>query len=92
MTDPRKQWDTQLEGDLPDCRLSHVVRHDNMITVGRMQFERVFCANCGCPGGGVTPEFAAHVFYVCSTCANILGPPPGCIEVQEETESRGVIA
>jgi hypothetical protein len=87
LADPRKHWDTQLEGGLPDSRLSWAQRHDKMVTVGRMHLERVYCASCGCNGGGVTPEFAAHVFYLCDECAVKLGPPPGCVEVQPEARA-----
>jgi hypothetical protein len=79
--DPRKRWDSQLEGGLPDSRLSASRRHDNMVTIGRLSYERVFCANCGKPGGAVTPEFAAHVFYVCDNCACKCGDPPGLAKI-----------
>jgi hypothetical protein len=80
-----RYWDRQLESGLPDSRLSYSNREKAMVVRGRMVLEKVFCANCGAEGGGVTPEFAAHVFYVCEPCALRLGPPPGCVEVQPET-------
>jgi hypothetical protein len=75
-------WDRQLEVDLPDSRLSSFKREQTLVRLGRLEYERVFCANCGAPGGGVTPEWSPHVFYVCDDCAHRLGPPAGCIEVK----------
>ncbi len=77
----RRRWDPQLEGGLPDCRLTGHRRRATTIAgvptmVGRVTMERVYCANCGAPGGAVTQEWAAHIFYVCDDCAGRLGPIP----------------
>ena len=79
-----RHWDRQLEDGLPDSRLSGMAREHKTVRVGRMLWEKVFCSNCGCDGGAVTPEFAAHVFYVCDDCNNRLGPPAGCVEVFQQ--------
>jgi hypothetical protein len=76
----KDNWDRQLEFGLPDCRLSGSSR-DKTVVVGRMEFERVFCANCGKSGGAVTAGWCSHIFYICDQCDEKLGPPPGCIEV-----------
>lgn len=69
-------WDSQLEGGLPDCRLSQrrdkTVVH-NTVRLGRMIMERVFCANCGCDGGLVTADWSPHVFYICEECFLVHG-------------------
>jgi hypothetical protein len=64
-------WNKELERGLPDCRLTvgrnktvvHKTRHVRAI------WERVFCANCGCDGGLVMEDWAAHIFYLCAECA-----------------------
>lgn len=73
-------WDKQLESGLPDSRLSSFKREQTMFSIGRKQYERVFCANCGTQGGGVTPEWAPHIFFVCDDCFLTHGAPPGCVE------------
>jgi len=78
-----RNWDRQLEGGLPESRLGWNRRESTMIQHGRMTLERVFCANCGCNGGGVTPEWAAHVFYLCDACAEKYGNLDGATEVPE---------
>jgi len=84
-----RNWNRELEGGLPDSRLVGTARSNKTITLGRMEFELVFCANCGCGGGAVTAEWSAHVFYICQPCADKLGPPPGLVEANE-TEVRGI--
>ena len=85
MTDLRnsRHWDRQLEEGLPDCRLSGTNRERTTFQLGRVTFEQVYCANCGDPGGGVTADWSTHVFYICNTCARLLGPPPGAVEIPE---------
>lgn len=83
MTDPRRNWDRQLETGLPDSRLGWHRRESTMVTVGRVQMEKCFCANCGCDGGAVTPEWAAHVFYLCEACAFKYGKIDAVAEVPE---------
>jgi hypothetical protein len=83
----KHSWNRELEFGLPDCRLrdpSH-----KMTPHGRMWMERVFCANCGCDGGLVTPDFARHVFFLCDVCAEVHGKIDGAVEVSAEAESRG---
>jgi len=77
-------WDKELEGGLPDCRLSPSTREKSIVMRGRMAFEKVYCANCGVESGLVTAEWSAHVFYVCNACVGINGAPPGCVEAPEE--------
>jgi hypothetical protein len=93
VVDPRnsKYWDKELEGGLPDSRLSGSKREHTAVHMqargimrGKMWMEKVFCANCGDEGGLITPEWAAHIFYICWPCAERLGPPPGLVEVSEE--------
>lgn len=55
-----------------------------MVRVGKLEMERVYCANnCGKSGGCVTPEWAAHVFYLCDECADKYGNIEGVTEVPE---------
>lgn len=92
MADPRKDWDSQLEEGFPDSRLSWATREDRMIKVGRLEYERIFCASCGVPGGAVTPQVFAHVFYVCDSCVQKCGQPPGLAEIKEEDHaSMGIV-
>jgi hypothetical protein len=92
MADPRKDWNSELEDGFPDSRLSWASREDKMIKIGRLEYERVYCASCGSPGGAVTPQFFAHVFYVCDGCATKLGPPGGLVQINEEDHaSMGII-
>ena len=76
-----KNWDQQLEFNLPDSRLSQNTRDDNIVYYARMHWEKVFCANCGVYGGLVTARQFPHVFYVCEKCVDKCGDPPGTIEV-----------
>lgn len=83
-------WDRQLEGGLPDSRLSGMARENRMVLYAHRLWERVFCANCGVNGGLVTAEWAAHVFYLCDPCTAKCGAPPGVVEA-DETAVRGGI-
>ena len=74
-----KDWDRQLEGSLPDCRLSGKASRAQIVRLGRLAFEKVFCADCGCDGGMVT-EGVPHVFYLCEPCA-LKGVPMSAIEI-----------
>ena len=74
-----KDWDRQLEDGLPDSRLSGKNSRSQIIRRGKLSFEKVFCADCGCDGGLVT-EGVPHVFYLCEPCA-LKGKPFGAIEV-----------
>jgi len=78
-----KNWDRELEGGLPDSRLSGTARENTTVAYARQLWERVFCASCGCDGGLVTAEFSAHVFYVCQECTDKMGAPPGMVEADE---------
>jgi len=75
-----RHWDREFEQGLPDCRLA-LRRDSTVIHIGRARLERVFCANCGAPGGGVTAEWAAHVFYLCDPCAAKPGMTLGLVQV-----------
>lgn len=82
-------WDKQLEGGLPDCRLSPTMRERSIVMRGRMAWETIFCANCGAAWGLVTAEWSAHVFCICDPCFEKLGPPPGSVQVPDETVRGG---
>ena len=82
-------WDRQLEDWLPDSRLSGTDRERTAIQLGRLKFERIFCASCGANGGGVLADWSPHVFYVCQECADKLGPPPGMAQIENEAALRG---
>jgi len=76
--DPNRcSWNRELEQNLPDSRLRGSRRRSTTIAYRDAErgvdllIERVFCANCGCDGGGVTAEWAPHVFYVCDPCSKL---------------------
>src|SRR5262245_32250925 len=83
----KHSWNRELEFGLQDSRLTF--DRDNKQTEARTPFgklwmERVYCANCGCDGGLVTPDWAQHVFYLCEECAHKYGAmPPSVAEVPE---------
>lgn len=83
-----KLWDRQLEGGLPDSRLSGTARENNTVVYAHMLWERVFCANCGKDGGLITADWSPHVFYVCDDCDKHCGSVPGLIKVDERA-ARG---
>jgi hypothetical protein len=66
-------WDRELEGGLPDCRLTGHRRRATTMSLGGVLMERVFCANCGADGGLVTADWSPHVFYVCDKCETVGG-------------------
>ena len=74
-------WDRQLEGGLPDSRLSGHARARKTVFRYGMELEVVFCANCGKPSHGITPGFSPHIFFQCDDCDKIYGPPPNCLRV-----------
>jgi hypothetical protein len=78
-------WDRELEFGNPDSRLRNASRHQReaLTPVGRLWMERVYCANCGCDGGLVTPEWFEHVFYLCQECADKHGKIAGTVEAPE---------
>jgi hypothetical protein len=82
----KHSWNRELEFGLPDSRLT-VDRarkmRENMTPVGRMWMEKVFCANCGCDGGAVTPEWARHIFFLCDDCAYRYGEIEGAVQVPD---------
>ena len=66
----------ELKAGLPDCRLT--ARRDRTVRfrmrrLGVAEMERVFCGNCGCDGGLITPDWAWRVFYLCEPCADKYG-------------------
>lgn len=85
-----RHWDRRLEAGLPDSRLSGSARENKTVVFARRLWERVFCANCGCNGGLVTADWAAHVFYVCDDCSARCAAPPGAIEADEAQVRGGV--
>lgn len=76
-------WDRQLEGGLPDSRLTGMKREHTTVVMGRMTFEKVFCAQCGCDAGLVTANWTPHIFFICDTCVHEHGAPPECVEIPE---------
>lgn len=79
--DPRDHnWDRELEKDgnvfLPDCRVRPIERDQHRFKLGSLVFDQVYCAECGKPWGGVTPN-SPHVFYLCDDCARGYKPPAG---------------
>jgi hypothetical protein len=83
-------WDRQLEGDLPDSRLSGPRRRATTVVRAGKLLELVFCASCGKSGGGVTADWAAHVFYYCDECFEKYDrrPPPGMAVADEAMEKQ----
>lgn len=79
-------WDRQLEEGLPDSRLRN--REKNRVYRGGLWWEPVYCADCGIPGGLVTADWAAHVFYVCDDCVGQKGEPPGVSKLTEADEKK----
>lgn len=68
------QWDREFEQGLPDSR----TKDRKTVFRARMQWEAVYCANCGKLHGLVTPEFTPHIFFVCDICfykMNKIAPP-----------------
>lgn len=79
--DPREgSWDKQLEKGLPDCRVAFQDREANRHPVGRMMWDKVFCAQCHKLYGACSPNIA-HIFYICDPCVRVNGPPPDCVQV-----------
>jgi len=82
----RLSWNCEFEQGLPDSRLKfdRANKQTEALTpVGRLFMERVYCANCACDGGLVSPEWAEHVFYLCQDCADKYGKIEGAVEVPE---------
>ncbi len=71
-------WDKQLEDGLPDSR----TRTRKLIQYARMEYEPIYCANCGKLTSLLTPDFSPHMHYVCDTCHRKLNglAPPGMVE------------
>jgi hypothetical protein len=74
-------WDRQLEKGLPDCRVAFGERERQRVPIGRMMWDKVFCAQCHELYGACTPNIA-HVFFICDTCVRVNGPPADCVEVR----------
>jgi hypothetical protein len=65
---------------LPDARLDLWARRKRTEFVfASLTFELVSCVNCGAGGGAVVK--GCPVFFLCDTCVEKWGPPPGTIEV-----------
>jgi hypothetical protein len=63
---------------LPDCRLknpTNVIR-DAYAGMG-LNWQPIFCANCGADGGLVPAENCDFAFYLCNPCAEKWGPIAG---------------
>jgi hypothetical protein len=84
-------WDRELESDLPDSRLRGPTRRATTLMRGRLEFERVFCANCGKPSGMVIANASPHVFFVCDdeACLKFVTiTTPGAVQASPEEERR----
>lgn len=79
-----RYWDKQLEGGLPECRLSLSNRERSLVHRARMVWETVYCANCGEPDGLVTAEWSAHVFCLCNKCFAKFGVIEGTVQVPDD--------
>lgn len=81
--DPRNgDWNKELEGGMPDCRLKVLDRDKLNFLWGyqNIKLDLFFCAVCGEPGGGVGPD-CPFIFYLCDNCAGVHGNPPGLVRV-----------
>jgi len=78
----RRNWDSQLENDLPDSRVRWCMDHE-LVYVGGRQRQHVYCASCGMRAGVIRPEWFAHVFYLCEPCCEKYGAIEGTVEVPE---------
>lgn len=70
-----------------DARLQTDRRKRTEVRTALGWSERVFCVNCGVPGGAVAKEWADHVFYLCNDCADARGGLP-LPEVPPDVEQR----
>lgn len=70
------------QDNLPDARLSTTNRKTICGPVGIMS--RVYCVNCGGPGGLVTEDWCQSIFFLCDKCAEKYGEIDGAVEVPEE--------
>jgi hypothetical protein len=66
---------------LPDARLRKCNRKTFQGQFGLMS--RVYCVNCGKPGGMITEELAATVYLVCDNCVDRMGAVPGAVQVPD---------
>ncbi len=79
-----RNWDRQLEDNLPDCRVSYGERDRTVFMRGRMAMEMVFCAQCHQPKGAVTADWTAFVFFICDECVGrCQTKPEGAQEIPE---------
>ena len=60
--------------ELPDARAKRSLNEKKHMLLGWM--EECFCANCGCSGGMISKDWAAHVFYLCNDCVDKHGGIP----------------
>lgn len=59
---------------LPDARSTRYPHTSFLKKWGPTQ--RVYCVNCGKPGGEVAEAYVAHVFYLCDDCVFLHGKLP----------------
>jgi hypothetical protein len=79
--DPRNHnWEKGLEKGLPDCRVKAIERETGRVRFGAHLMDKVFCANCGEPGG-LTFPWCPHIFYLCDSCFAKGGTPPGTVKI-----------
>lgn len=83
-TDRGVSWDRALEQGLPDCRLRGPARRATTVVRAGQIFERVFCANCGAPGGAVTANWSPHVSYLCDRPECLKAAPKQALQIPEE--------
>lgn len=77
-----RHWDPELEGNLPDCRVSYLNREKNQVQRGRVVFDMVYCAYCHQPKMLAPVSGTAYAFFLCNECVEEHGPPAGCVEVK----------
>lgn len=59
---------------LPDSRARE---SKGRIAIAGTVFIPIYCANCGCDGGGVPEEHCTFAFYLCNSCVEKWGPIAG---------------
>jgi hypothetical protein len=72
---------------LPDSRLAdkkNVVRLKQHKFFANQNWEPIFCANCGKPGGWVGEEFCTFACWLCDPCADKWGPMAGTLLMPDE--------
>jgi hypothetical protein len=69
---------------LPDSRLSVISTPKGTVRGHGLNWEPIFCANCGCPGGFCPEENMDFMFYLCDRCVYKYGKIAGTMLVPDE--------